>query len=278
MVDFAACPDEAVRAAEAVCGPIVLTEITDRRGSAVWKAVGPTGSVAIKAGYGEGAEITAREGAVLDQLPGYSVITGRYDSGVWYVTPWLLGPSTWELFKPVRHGDGGHEQAFSGAVDLCLAVADLHAAGWVHGDLQPAHCIHTDRGARLLDLAWAWSPGFPPSSVFQGGITHLLAPELAAAVESGVRPVLTTTASDVYALAGTLWTCVTGRWPLDYDSAGIGPDVGPGTRRAAIASGEIPLRAAEPRPDFQAVLRPVLREPARSRPGAAELAAVLKQL
>ncbi|MFJ9840082.1 hypothetical protein ACIRYZ_06360 [Kitasatospora sp. NPDC101155] len=278
MGDFTPCPDKAVKAAEAICGPIALAEITDRRGSAVWKATGAVATVAIKAGHGEGEEITAREGAVLDQLPEYTVTGGRYAEGVWYVTPWLVGPSTWGLFKPIRSGDGEHERALSGGVDLCQAIARLHASGWVHGDLQPAHCIHTNHGARLLDLSWAWSPDFPPSPLFQGGITHLIAPELAALVESGVRPVRTTVESDVYALAGTLWTCITGRWPLDYDAVGIGPDVGPSARRAAIATGGIPLRRDDPWPAFQAALRQVLRAPARSRPTATELASVLEQL
>ncbi|WBP89401.1 protein kinase family protein [Kitasatospora cathayae] len=274
MGDITPCPDEAVKAAEAICGPVALAEITDRRGSAVWKATGAAATVAIKAGYGEGAELTARESAVLDQLPGYTVTSGRH----WYVTPWLTGPSTWDLFEPIRNGGGAYERALCGAVDLCQAVARLHASGWVHGDLQPAHCIHTDHGARLLDLSWAWSPDFPPSPVFQGGITHLVAPELAALVESGVRPVRTTVESDAYALAGTLWTCATGRWPLDYDAGGIGPDAGPSARRAAIATGMLPLRSDEPWPTFQAVLQPVLRAPAHSRPTAAELASALGRL
>ncbi|MQS11739.1 hypothetical protein F7Q99_05400 [Streptomyces kaniharaensis] len=278
MGEFTPCPDEAVNAAKAICGPITLSEITDRRGSAVWKATGTVATLAIKAGYGEGEEITAREGAVLDQLPGYTVTVGRYASGVWYVTPWLTGPSTWDLFKPIRHGDGDHARALAGSADLCRAVAELHAAGWVHGDLQPAHGIHTDHDAKLLDLSWAWSPMFPPSPLFQGGITHLVAPELAAAVESGERPVRTTIESDVYALAGTLWTCITGRWPLDYDAAGIGPDVGPSARRAAIAAGAIPLHSAEPWPTAQAPLRAVLRARAQDRPRAAELAVALEEL
>ncbi|MFF2143153.1 hypothetical protein [Kitasatospora sp. NPDC058190] len=163
-------------------------------------------------------------------------------------------------------------------MELCQAVAGLHAAGWVHGDLQPAHGVHTGHGAKLLDLSWAWSPVFPPSPNFQGGITHLVAPELAATVESGERPVRTTVDSDVYALAGTLWTCLTGRWPLDYEAAGIGPDVGPSARRAAIAAGTIPLHTDEPWPPFQDVLRPVLLSRAQDRPTAAELAVVLEEL
>ncbi|KJS53810.1 hypothetical protein [Streptomyces rubellomurinus] len=278
MGEFARCPDEAVKAAEAVCGPVVLSGITDRRGSAVWKGTGVLATVAIKAGYGEGEEITARESAVLDQLPGCTVTAGRYDRGVWYVTPWLEGPSTWDVFKPIRKGDGGREYALASAVHLCRAVADLHAGGWVHSDLQPAHGVHTDHGVRLLDLSWAWSPSFPPSPVFQGGITHLLSPELAAAVESGERPVRATVESDVHALAGTLWTCITGRWPLDYDAAGLGPDIGPSARRAAIATRTVPLCSDETWPALQAPLRDVLRAPAEHRPTAPELATVLAEL
>ncbi|GHF41188.1 hypothetical protein GCM10018790_18520 [Kitasatospora xanthocidica] len=278
MGEFAPCPGEALKAAESICGPVTLTGITDRRGSAVWKATGVRGSVAIKAGHGEGEEITARESAVLDQLPGYTVIAGRYAGGVWYVTPWLAGPSTWDLFKPIRADGGDPAQALAGATALCRAVAELHSAAWVHGDLQPAHGVHTAQGAKLLDLSWAWSPTFPPSPIFQGGITHLVAPELAAAVESGERPVRTTTASDVYALAGTLWTCVTGRWPLDYDAAGIGPDAGPSARRAAIATGTIPLCSAPSWPTLLTPLRAVLRAPAQDRPTAAELGLALAKL
>ncbi|WP_228718344.1 hypothetical protein [Kitasatospora acidiphila] len=146
MGEFPACPSEAVSAAEAACGRIVLTEITDRRGCAVWKAAGTVATVAIKAGYGEGEEPTAREAAVLDQLPGYSVTSGRHDGGVWYITPWLAGPSTWNVFAGAREGrPADRPVALAASVDLCRAVAGLHVAGWVHSDLQPAHGIHTGR-------------------------------------------------------------------------------------------------------------------------------------
>ncbi|WP_282203493.1 protein kinase family protein [Kitasatospora fiedleri] len=155
MGEFPSEARAALTAAEAACGPLELAEISDRRGSAVWKASGPRGVVSIKLGTGEAAEVTAREASVLDQLPDYAVTVGRFDGGVWFVTPWLAGPSTWDVFRPVRKGDGGRGGALAAAVDLCRAVADLHEAGWVHGDLQPQHGIHTERGVRLLDFAWS---------------------------------------------------------------------------------------------------------------------------
>ncbi|RKT19180.1 hypothetical protein BX285_3634 [Streptomyces sp. 1114.5] len=97
----------ALTAAEAVCGPFELEEISNRRGSAVWKASGPQGVVSIKLGTGDAAEVTAREAAVLDQLPEYTVTVGRFADGVWYVTPWQAGPSTWDVFRSVRKASGG---------------------------------------------------------------------------------------------------------------------------------------------------------------------------
>lgn len=46
----------------------VLTEVTHRRGSAVWKAAGHKGTAALKVGSGDGVEFTAREAAALAAL------------------------------------------------------------------------------------------------------------------------------------------------------------------------------------------------------------------
>ncbi len=194
----------------------------------------------------------------------------------WIVTSWLEGPSTYKVFAPYRNGEDGQEQALTAAVGLCRAVAELHTAGWVHSDLQPAHAVHTDQGVRLLDLAWAWRPGFEPSDAFRGGIVHLLAPELAASIGVGIIPVTPSPAAEVYALAGTLWTCLTGRWPLDYQAAGIDPQqLTPVQLRARIANRAAPLDPIRPWPELQKPLRDVLLAPRSSRPTAAELGDLL---
>ncbi|MFJ7279783.1 hypothetical protein [Kitasatospora sp. NPDC098663] len=276
MGEFTSHAAAALKAAEAVCGPVELEEISDRRGSAVWKASGPRGVVGIKLGTGEAAEVTAREASVLDQLPEYTVTAGRFDGGVWYVTPWLAGPSTWDVFRPVRKGNGGRDEALAASVDLCRAVSDLHQAGWVHGDLQPQHGIHTEDGVRLLDFAWSRQTGITPWSTFDGTMIHLTAPELAARIINGPQPVETTQSADVYALAGTLWTCITGRWPLDYETAGIGVDAPVEEKRKAIAHRAVPLSTVLPWPSLQARLRHVLLAAPDDRPTAAELTMLVK--
>jgi hypothetical protein len=272
MGEFPPGAAEALNAAEAGCGPVTLAEISDRRGSAVWKATGPRGAVSVKVGTGEAVEITEREAAVLNELPGYSVASGRFADGVWFVTPWLDGPSTWEVFRPVRKSEGGRARALREAVGLCRAVERLHADGWVHGDLQPQHGVHTVHGVRLLDFAWSRRAGTTPWTSFTGTMVHLTAPELAARIVTGPQPVLTTRASDVYALAGTLWTCVTGDWPLDYPAAGIDRRaLGPADLLTAVAGRSVPLTTTTRWPEMQAVLRPVLLSGPDDRPAAEEL-------
>jgi serine/threonine protein kinase len=277
MGEFTSEACEALKVAEAICGPLELSEISNRRGSAVWKATGPRGSVSIKLGTGEAAEVTAREASVLDQMPGYTVTVGRFAGGVWYVTPWLTGPSTWKVFRPLRKGNGGQDAALAAAVGLCRAVGALHAEGWVHGDLQPEHGIHGEDGtARLLDFAWARKVGETPWTTFDGTLIHLTAPELAARIITGPQPVNTTQPADVYALAGTLWMCATGNWPLDYEAAGLGHRASVEEKRKAIASRVVPMSAAMPWPALQACLRYVLLAEPDDRPTAAELAKLIE--
>ncbi|MDY0812631.1 protein kinase domain-containing protein [Kitasatospora purpeofusca] len=271
MGEFPPDAAAALNAARALCGPLELEEISDRRGSAVWKASGPQGVVSIKLGTGDAAEVTAREASVLEQLPEYTVTAGRFDNGVWYVTPWLVGPSTWNVFRPVRKDTGGRNEALEAAVGLCRAVADLHEAGWVHGDLQPQHGIHTEDGVRLLDFAWSRQVDGTPWRRFDGTMIHITAPELAARIIDGPQPVETTKAADVYALAGTLWTCVTGRWPLDYEAVSLGRGASVEAMRTAIAHRAVPLSTAMPWPALQARLRYVLLAGPDDRPTAAEL-------
>ncbi|MFE0099829.1 hypothetical protein [Streptomyces sp. NPDC059009] len=276
------CPVEALAAVEAVCGEdTVLKLISRRRGSSVWQCSGRLRAVALKVGVGpDGAEITARETKVLIEMGAGHSLLGRgrgFGSGqaaAWMLTPWYDGPSTWEIFREVRASTGRWEAARAHASDLCKAVAQLHAAGWVHADLQPQHAIHTGEGVRLIDCSWAWHPTMLlPSGLFRGGRPHFLAPELARSIHEGVRPVAPLQPAEVYALAASLWTAITGTWPLDYARIGVDPDnLTPAVLRQIIGTQRIPLRGPQVWPDVQDVLREVLTKPAERRLTAAELA------
>ncbi|MGW2067320.1 hypothetical protein ACWCPK_02665 [Streptomyces sp. NPDC001953] len=275
-------PDEAREAVEEVCGTGVDLElISDRRGSAVYRATSPKRSAAVKIGAGpEGFAITSREAEALSAMAaeGALLAHGQGRRAAWMVTPWYEGPSTWEALANVRYGDGSLDAALSRVVELCEAVAQLHQADWVHGDLQPGHAIHTDRGVALIDCSWAWHPEkLFPSMLFRGGMPHLLAPELAASVEAGQRPVTPSRSAEVYTLATSLWWAISGTWPLDYEAAGIDPTkLMAAQLRRAIGSGRLKPRAATTWPTVQDVLAAVITEPPERRPTANELASQLR--
>ena len=91
---------------------------------------------------------------------------------------------------------------------LCEAVAALHGAGGVHGDISPSNVMVTAAGKPLLlDLGAARLAGSPMDApVF--GTAGFVAPE----VRQGFAP---TEASDVFSLGALAWFCLTGNGAPD---------------------------------------------------------------
>ncbi|MFF7216055.1 hypothetical protein ACFZAU_36895 [Streptomyces sp. NPDC008238] len=223
--------------------------------------------------------IAAREAAALSvRGPGRVVAYGRGNASVWMITDWYDGPSTREALAGVRDGTADLTAARQQLVAVVDDVAALHDSGWVHGDLQPEHTVHTPDGVKFLDRSWAWHPRLlAPSNLFRGGLPHLLPPELAWKVQRGELPVVVSKEAEVYALAASLWWAVDGGWPLDYAAADVDPSclAGPELRHA-IATRGIPVRESVVWPDVQEVLGRVLVQPDFERPQAGELAALLR--
>ncbi|MFG2526002.1 hypothetical protein [Streptomyces sp. NPDC048527] len=278
------CPEAARVAAEAVCGPDTRWKLlTNRRDSAVWHVAGASGDVAVKAGAGEqGAAITGREAEALAAIEGPRTLFAHGSEGgaAWMVTAWHDGPTTWEALHTAREAIRRSSAARVCLADVCTAVARLHGAGWVHGDLQPEHTLHTTDGVRLIDYSWAWHPTkLAPSPLFRGGPPHLLAPELARSIHDGVRPVAPTQTAEVYALAASLWRAITGDWPLDYAHASIEPgSLTASELREVIATQQIALCKPDVWPDAQIILRDAMVAPAGSRPTAAAMSEQLRGL
>ena len=91
---------------------------------------------------------------------------------------------------------------------LCEAVAALHGAGGLHGDISPSNVMVTAVGKPLLlDLGAARLAGSPVDApVF--GTPGFVAPE----VRQGFAP---TEASDVFSLGALAWFCLTGNGAPD---------------------------------------------------------------
>ncbi|MFD5316189.1 protein kinase [Streptomyces sp. NPDC127098] len=216
--------------------------------------------------HGYTAFAPAREVAVLERLGRDGLYTGRWERGTWGVQPWCEGTSLWELWEPYRTVGG--EPDVRTALACARALAELHEAGWVHGDVQPAHFIVSAEGrVRLIDLALARGGEVPEwcDFAFRGCLVHYESPEISRSVLATGEAV-PTPASDVFAFGASLFMSLTGRRVVDFPG-----DADRETQRRFIARWRRP-RGEVPGALGRLVEAMVSPSPA-DRPGMAEVCA-----
>lgn len=113
--------------------------------------------------------------------------------------------------------DGGPglapEQAIGYVRDACEALHYVHEQQIVHRDVKPQNLILADRGVVLVDFGVARTvDGVEESGTVAIGTPRYMAPEVFAG--GGVS-----SASDVFGVAATLWTLLTGEPPRYGDGA-----------------------------------------------------------
>ncbi|MFE2290594.1 protein kinase [Streptomyces sp. NPDC059452] len=185
--------------------------------------------------------LTPREGTVLHRIGSDdSAAYGEWERGTWNVQPWREGPDLYELWKPCREPGSRTEPHSSEALGCVEAPAELHAMGWAHGDVQPAHFIIGPERTHLIDLALARGGHVPEQYdfPFRGCLVHYEAPEIARSVLATGEAEATQEA-DVYALGASLLISATGRRAVEYPDDAPRPE-----QRRAVASGRRrPVRA-----------------------------------
>ena len=102
-------------------------------------------------------------------------------------------------------GPLGAGEAISIGLDLCRALAAIHAVGLVHGDVKTANVLR-ERGGRIVlgDLGSATEAGATPIT----GSPATLAPEVLAGGPA-------TPGADLYSLGVLLFQLLSGRFPVD---------------------------------------------------------------
>lgn len=148
----------------------------------------------------------------------------------------------------------------SGADDRAAAavraVAELHAAGVVHGDLKPAHMLFAAGRVTLIDFGSGARVGHPEAAA------RAATPAYAAPEREIAGP---TPAADVYSLGCVLFEISTGARPF----AGL-------SGRALAAAHETePVSCDSVPPERSQAIRSALAKHAADRPSAAELLAMV---
>ncbi|MDX3135092.1 protein kinase [Streptomyces europaeiscabiei] len=239
--------------------PTAQRLVINRRGSTVWEVEGNRGHYAVKLGYPIEATADwdaqpwtalapAREGAVLHRL-GLdldldAIAYGEWERGTWNFQPWREGPDLYRLWELCRKPDSSIAPHSSVALGCVEALAELHAKGWAHGDVQPAHFIIGPDRTHLIDLALARGGSLPQGYdfPFRGCLVHYEAPEIARSVlaTGEAEP---TPEADIYALGASLLISATGWRAVAYPDDAPRPvqreAVANGRRRAVRAPGEL---------------------------------------
>jgi len=182
---------------------------------------------------------------------GADVVDGRV--GLW--TDFIEGETLEERLK--RQGPSGPEEAALVGIDLCAALAAMHAAQLVHRDVKTKNVMRAKGGRTvLLDFSAVEDRASDRPGTLTGTL-HYMAPELLRGERSG--PV-----SDIYALGVLLYRLVTGRHPIESNDRM--------ELRDKVVRGEWrPLRDVRPDlpPAFAAVIeRALARDPADRYPTA----------
>jgi eukaryotic-like serine/threonine-protein kinase len=135
----------------------------------------------------------------------------RKGNEVGVVMEWLKG-QTLDAIVQAQGPLGAREVAVIG-IDVCRALAAVHAAGLLHGDVK-AHNVMREEGGRIVLMDFGASRDLsqtPAAGKDFAGTPLYIAPEVYAGAPRS-------TGSDVYSLGVLLYYLASGRYPVDGDT------------------------------------------------------------
>ncbi|MEA2143802.1 MAG: eukaryotic-like serine/threonine-protein kinase, partial [Solirubrobacteraceae bacterium] len=142
----------------------------------------------------------------------------QHDSGHYLVMEMVNGSDLGGLLKEQAGAGLRAEDALEFTRQACEALQYVHDQQIVHRDVKPANLIDAEDGVVLVDFGVARQLG-EEEQVDQGtvgiGTPRFMAPEVFAGGTVSPR-------SDVFSLAATLWTLLTGKPPVYGDPTALG--------------------------------------------------------
>ncbi|MBK7078115.1 MAG: protein kinase [Myxococcales bacterium] len=232
--------------------------------AAVWRASGASPDAAVKVAHAGGPEVLAafaREAAALRSIGAPAVPAWLADGVLADGRPYLamarIAGVTLGDALATAPGPIALDEVVAWLAGLATALAQLAAAGYVHGDLKPDNVVRQpDRAVRLIDLGLARPLAAGAGAI--AGTALYMAPEQ-------LRGAALTAAADVYGLGAVGFELATGRPPFVGDRAAV--ELGHLSFRAPRASSLRPLPAA-----LDELLAACLAKDPAQRPTAAAVA------
>jgi serine/threonine protein kinase len=185
---------------------------------------------------------------------------GLHESSLYIVMRYVAGGDLKTLLSDA--GPLQVDRALELLGPIALALDTAHAHGLVHRDVKPANILLQRSAAGEVEHVYLTDFGIAKSRTFGGALTATgasvgtvgyMAPEQMEAREVSAQ-------TDVYALAVTLYECLTGRIPFQRELAeGVRPPVGPLEPVSAV-------RPDVPAALDQAIAKALSRNPADRQP------------
>lgn len=162
-----------------------------------------------------------REAMALTSIAEYSDLMEPYYGSVehdgtkipFLLTRWIGQGNSLREVRDLATLDPHHQRQLIRT--LFEALAPVHSDSWIHGDIQPAHCVSRSTGGfALIDFGLAQRYG-NPLPLYKGGLVHFNAPEICKQIleDGSARP---TSQSDVYSLAASIYWAITGQYLGTY--------------------------------------------------------------
>ena len=200
-----------------------LEEITNRRGARMLKLRSKEEHFGLKIAT-DSAQAIAREASILQGLQGFTdhmlVDSNTLENRPWLLIKWIEGQSAHRYAKQIREQSSVQAQAqlLEFVVAIFSKVADLHALGYLHGDLQPDHFrIDVNGTVHLLDFALTHR--IDENFDYPGALVHFSAPEVCRQQVSGRVSVNYDEVAELYSLASVAFFLITGQISPDYGDA-----------------------------------------------------------
>lgn len=204
--------------------------IAERRGSLLLRVVKEGRNLVLKLHVDDDSEVAHRkvdllvhEANILSRIPELTnqlyVAHGQIDDSNWLLIRAIEGDELNVTTKQLREIASGSKEAqlslMANLGKLTGFYDRLYRGGYLHGDVQPAHCYLESGEVTVID--WGLSrKANEPNPLYKGGFVYFVAPEIAEQMVQKKEHIQYTSQAEVYGIGATMFLLYTGSLAIDF--------------------------------------------------------------